>query len=360
MNFREITVGGLIDFIHSEEYSKLEPKPITSLRAVSQYNNPAAHENDIALVFASENNILLAFAGLLPDNIIGSSEPVFSNTGWWVHPELGRRYGLPVFLKAYTSCHRRMFFTDCSEYTKTILEKTGLFLFQPPLAGSRFFLRFYSGNLFRRKGKGRVITALFSIADAFLNSLFFPWIAYWRKKNLPHGYSVQNVEKINEELDAFIKKHSGKNYLKQYGDKLNWIIQNPWVTDKNNVLPVSYPFSHITNSFRQEFLEVKKNEETVALMCLSIRDNQVSVPYIYCDEKYLIDTIKLLWNHLILSGVESMTIFQADVVKAIRKAKVLFIFKLKIFRFCGYSKELSQVFSGDKKFQDGEGDVAFT
>jgi hypothetical protein len=101
MKIREITVGELPDFVRSEEYALLKPKPITLSRALSQFKNPQARPEDVALVFASENHTLLAFAGILPHAAKGSEELVFSNSGWWVHPELGRKLGLTVLLKAF-------------------------------------------------------------------------------------------------------------------------------------------------------------------------------------------------------------------------------------------------------------------
>src|SRR6056297_2333431 len=166
MRIREITVGDLPAFIRSGEYVKLQPKPITPLRAVSQFNNPHARKKDVALLFASENDTLLAFVGLLPHAVPGDSEPVYSNTGWWVHPSRGRKLGLPLFLKAFRLSNQRMFFTDSPAYTKNILEKTGLFTYLPPQKGMRLFMRFYSGKWLGKKRKNCRAVPLFSLSDA--------------------------------------------------------------------------------------------------------------------------------------------------------------------------------------------------
>ncbi len=360
MNFREITIGKLPDFIESEEYSKLNPKPITRLRAISQFNNPAAQSEDVALVFISENNTLLAFAGLLPDEISGFQETVFSNTGWWVHPMLGRKYGLPVFFKALQASGARMFFTDCSEHTKSILEKTGLFDFSAPVSGTRFFLRFYTGKLLQRKGKSSFFSKPFFVADAFLNwfvSLSFQ--AMRMEKNCP-GYLVQPVQEINPELEIFIATHAENYHLKQSGNKLKWVVNNPWVTAEKNEPEVNYPFSHKVENFKQQLLAVQKKGVTVALLLLSIRNNQASIPYIYFKKDYLADIVHVLWTFISRLNIDSIVIFQTELLDAIKVTGVPFIFRTKIIRFFGHTKELNPIFAAEKKFQDGEGDVAFT
>ncbi len=357
---REITVDGLIDFIHSEEFSQLEPKPITPGRAVSQANNPFASPKDIALVYVSDNNKLLAFAGILPEGTEEGEKPIFSNSGWWVHREGGRKYGLQVFIKALQNSYRRMFFTDCSEHTKAILERTGLFTFQKPSAGLRIFLNIYSGDLLRKKGYNRVVSNLFSTADDVLNYLWSFRIKAWKKLNPHQGYTIHSVNLIDEELNRYIKKHSSNYYLKQDGEKLNWIIKYPWIATKGNDLPVSYPFSQVAESFHQEFLVVKNEGITVAVLMLSIRDHHASVPYIYYSGKHLQNTIIVILNFLLQQKVNSLIIFHPEILKVLDKISIPAIFQKKLSRHSGYSKELSGIFSGDKCFQDGEGDVAFT
>lgn len=66
MRIREIKIGELPGFVKSEEYEKLRTKPITPLRAHSQYKNPHADAEETALVFAAENDTLYAFAGIFP------------------------------------------------------------------------------------------------------------------------------------------------------------------------------------------------------------------------------------------------------------------------------------------------------
>ncbi len=361
MRIKEITVGELPGFIKSEEFATLEPKPITPLRAISQFKNPAARPENKALVFAAENNTLLAFAGLLPQAMPGTNEPVFSNSGWWAHPRLGRKFGLPIFLKAFSICNQRMFLTDCTAHTKSILEKTGLFTFSPEITGSRFFLRFYSGDWLRRKGKNRLISALFSFVDKSLNALFDLRFFFLLNKNLTKKYSISASNTLNTSHAAFIEKHPGSSFLKQDSAKLNWAVQNPWITTKKEEPGISYPFTYRVENFKQEFLEIKKGGEIVALLLLSVRDNHASVPFIYFEKELLDDVAQVLWRYLFQIKSYSLVVFFPELRNALRKTGKMWLFQKNINRFAGYSKQMNSIFTEKKYFfQDGEGDVVFT
>ena len=361
MRFREITVGELPGFIRSEEYANLQPKPITALRALSQFKNPHARSGDLALVFVAESNTLLAFAGILPHLAREVSEPVFSNSGWWVHPKLGRKYGLPVFLKAFQLCQKRMFLTDCTAHTQSILEKTGLFNFIPKINGSRFFLRFYFGDLLRRKGNIQMLSPLFSWADAGLNALLSMRGYLFPGKNKLPGFSLNTIHVLNENHAAFIAKNSYDSFLEQSIEKLNWIVQNPWVASQPADSDISYPFTYEVKSFSQEFLEIKNGKELMALLLLSVRDNHASIPFIYYKKGTLNDVAKMLWPYFVQIKINSFVVFHPGLEKAFSKNRRMWLFRKRIARFAGYSKELSPLFEEKKySFQDGEADVAFT
>lgn len=361
MIIREITVGALPDFIQGREYENLRPKPITPLRAISQFKNPHAKKDDVALVFVTTNDTLLAFAGLLPHKISESEERVFSNSGWWVHPELGRKFGLPVLMHAFRICQGRMFITDATAHTQSILEKTGLFSFRTPVTGSRFFLQFYSGKWFRKNKKYRFLSYPFSFLDKILNTIFFLRFALLKKNYLPEKYSINSRTIIDGDLANFIKQHPGESFLMQDIDKINWIVKNPWVTTKKEDLAFSYPFTYQVESFKQEFLEIKEGSETVALLLLSVRDNHASVPFIYYKKGVLFEVARLLVAHLALIKSDSLVVFHTELRNALEKTGKIWWFRKNITRFAGYSKELNPIFTEKKfAFQDGEGDVVFT
>jgi hypothetical protein len=361
MKIRAITVGELPDFIRSEEYALLNPKPITPLRAYSQFKNPQARPEDVALIFATENHTLLAFAGILPHAAKGSEEPVFSNSGWWVHPEKGRKLAISVLLKAFQICNGRMFLTDCSAHTKAILDKTNLFHFISPVTGSRFFLRFYTGSLLRRKGKKGPAPLLFSLVDKLLNAPLQVWASVVQNKKQHSEFSLKVVKFLDAEHAAFIQKNPGKSFLVQNAGKLNWVVQHPWVTTKKENAALDYPFTHKVEHFKQEFIEIRCGKKLVTILLVSVRDNHASVPFIYFEKKVLDNVAQLLWNYLVKIKADSLVVYQSALEKALRENRRIWLFRKDITRYAGYSNELEVLFAENGFFfQDGEADVVFT
>lgn len=361
MNIRTITVGDLPDFVRSEEFALLEPSPVTPLRAVSQFKNPNARPDDVALVFAAENNTLLAFAGILPHTAQRAEDPVFSNSGWWVHPEKGRKLGIPVLLKAFQLCNRRMFLTDCTAHTKSILEKTNLFHFVPPVTGSRFFLRFYNGSLLRRKGKKGLMPFLFSWLDKLFNVPLSVWTLSVQNRKQYSEFSLNVVKLLGTEHAAFINKNRGKSFLQQDAGKLNWVVQNPWVTTEKQKTAGDYPFTHKVEQFKQEFLEIRREKKLVAILLLSVRDNHASVPFFYFEKETLNQVAQLLLRYLFSIKADSLLVYNPELEKALRKSRRIWVYRKKVVRYAGYSKEIEALFAENGYFfQDGEADVVFT
>jgi len=361
MNFTEIKVADLPGFIESEEYARLQPKPISPLRAISQFKNPQANKDDIALVFISENNTLLAFAGMLSHELKDNHKHIYSNSGWWVHPQLGQQFAIPVLLKAFQLCNKRMILTECSSHTWNIIEKTRLFSFYPPVKGTRYFLRFYSGDIVSKRSSNQLIALPFLFADKIINTLCS--IRYTRllKRKSTKKYSINLHQSLPPDLGQFIEKHSGEHILKQDINLLNWIVKNPWITTSLEASKINYPFTNHTTSFKQEFLEIKKGEQTLVLLLLSIRDKHASIPYIYYETNSLTEIAPLIWDHLIRLKVNSLIIFKHEIRDAIERNGKIWLFKKNIIRFAGYSKHLNSIFTPvEFSFQDGEGDIAFT
>jgi hypothetical protein len=360
MKIVEVTVGELPDFVNSPEYHLLDVKPITPLRAVSQSKNPFASASDLALIYACENNSLLCYAGLMPANLNHNNGFAVSNTGWWVNPQKGKALGLPLFLKAFNACNRRMFLTDCTAYTKEILDKTGYFKFRPTLVGKRWFMRFYNGSRLRNKGFNKHTVNIVNGIDYLLNALHKPLIKTVKKDESSNGYEISQCLKLDGNLSEFIEKHSGQFFLKQDIDKLNWIISNPWVTDQAGADTINYPFSYEVQSFRQHFLVIRKEGEIRAIVLISMRDKHVTLPFYYGSVQWMIEVARILKKHIINLQANSLILFNGELIRAFETIKLPSYYTKSVVRYAGYSNELEPFFCPDGLFQDGEADVVFT
>jgi len=365
MLIKEIKVAELPDFVKSDLWQQLNPKPLTDLRAISQFHNPRANPNDIALIIAYENQQLIGLVGLFPNLINGQvGQTAYSNTCWWAHPVKGKQLAIPLFLKAYALCGQRMFMTDCTPHTLSILEKTNWFEFPDTTPGIRGFLKFNLHEIIPSKlPLTRKLTPLFKLSDQTLNFLLTPYQKIVRFKFNNNAQKVEKLTTLNEELYAFIENHSQNEFTRRSGKELEWTMQFPWIKTKNieqQSTPIEYPFTYIVESFEQYFIKITSSQLTIGLLFISIRDGQMKVPYAYFNEKNASQVLKVIYQQALLKNVVTLTVFCPQLVNAMNSAPHPFIFRKKIKRLMAISKILSDVYLQYPQFQDGDGDVVFT
>lgn len=365
MKLKEIKVSELPDFVKSELWQQLTPKPITDLRALSQFHNPRAHPNDMALLIAWENDTLIGLAGLLPNLVNGQiNQPACSNTCWWAHPEKGKQLAIPLFFKAFALCNQRMFMTDCTPHTLGILKKTNWFDFPVTSPGIRGFLKFNLHEIIPAKlPAARKLTPLLKLSDRTLNIFLAPYQKIIRFRFTINTPEVEYLTSLNEELSTFIDGHSHNEFIRRKGKDLEWILQFPWIKAKNVVqqIPaIEYPFSHLVENFEQYFIKITASGQTVGLLLISIRDGHMKVPYAYFKEKDASQVLKVIYQQAIQKNAVTLTIFNPALVATMGSVAHPFIFRKKIKRLIAISKQLASLYDQFPLLQDGDGDVAFT
>lgn len=365
MQLKEIKVAELPDFVKSELWQQLTPKPLTELRAISQFHNPRANPNDIALIIAYENQTLTGLVGIFPNLINGQvGQAAFSNTCWWAHPEKGKQLAIPLFLKAFAECGQRMFMTDCTPHTLSILEKTNWFEFPDTTPGIRGFLKFNLHEIIPAKLSGtRKLTPLLKLSDQTLNFLLAPYQKAMRFKFNRNILKIEYLASLNEKLYTFIENHSLNEFTRRSGKDLEWIMQFPWIRTQNTDqpdTPIEYPFSHIVESFEQYFIKITSSDQTIGLLLISVKNGHMKVPYAYFDEKDAHNVVKVIYQQALRKNVVTLTVFCPQLVEEMDTAPHPFIFRKKIKRLMAISKQLSGFYKQYPQIQDGDGDIVFT
>lgn len=362
MQIEEITVAGLPDFINSELWQQLTPKPLTKLRAISQFHNPRARGEDTALIIAHDSGTLIGLVGLLPHLINGqASQPACSNSCWWAHPEKGNQLAIPLFLKAFALCSERMFMTDCTPHTISILRKTNWFDFPETSCGIRGFLKINLHEIIPSKvPSARRFKPLLQFSDQVINLLLKPYRLALQSRFSSDNLKVEYLRSLNKEHYQFIENHSQNEFTRRSGKELEWIVQFPWIKTPELGQGVDYPFSHLVKSFEQYFITIYSSGKYIALLMVSLRDSHMKVPYAYFQDKDAREVLKVIYREALLKNVVTLTVFYPALVAAMESAAHPFIFKKKIERLVAVSKQLSDLYRQFPTLQDGDGDVVFT
>jgi hypothetical protein len=365
MQIAEIKVADLPDFVSNNLWKQLAPKPLTILRAISQSLNPRANPDDIALIIAYENNTIVGLVGLLPDLINGQEDQkASSNTCWWVDPEKGKQLAIPLFLRAFALCSQRMFMTDCTPHTLSILEKTNWFDFPEVAPGIRGFMKFNLNEIIPAKLPSiRKLKPLLKLADQTLNFLLIPYQKLQKFRILNKVDEVEYLDSIDPELHVFIENHSQNEFTQRSGKELEWITKYPWIKGRNtcqSVAPVDYPFSYIVENFEQYLVKITASGQTIGLLLISVRDGHLKVPYAWFHEKDATSVLQVIYLQVLLKNAVTLTVFSPRLIVAMHSGSHPFIFRMKIKRLIAISKQLAGLYNKYPEFQDGDGDIVFT
>lgn len=365
MQIREITISELPNFVQSELWQQLQPKPITPLRAISQSLNPRAHADDVALIIAYEENTLIALAGILPNYIHGAADQkASSNSCWWADPLKGKQIAFPLLMKAFALSHERMFMTDLTPHTRSILEKTGRFNFPAVPYGIRGFLKFNLHGIIPAKiPSTKKLKPMLQLSDKILNLVFSPLTLLNQTRFGLKDVKIEILDSLNPKMYAYIEQHSRLEFVRLGGKEIEWVVQHPWIKNHMKSTPedrFEYPFSHIVRHFEQNFIHVTSSEKTIGLLLISIRDGYMKVPYAWFDEKDAPLILQVIYGQAMAKNAHTLTLFRPALVNVMHSGPHPFIFRKRIRRLVSISRQLAEVYNQYPELQDGDGDVVFT
>lgn len=358
---RELKIKDMVPFVESETFKKLDIKPITVSRAVSQASNPNARPGQTALIYAVDGNCLLGFAGLLPRKINHQNQEVFSNTCWWVHPEKGRGLAIPLILRAIGKTGNSLYLAESTNGLKSILEKTGKFIFSDPIEGARGFTRFYMAGLFKaRFPNWRWLSFLPYATDCLLNFMFSPIRGYYKMKFSGNKLHIEPVGAINEEIGGFISENSQNDFIEKSVEAFNWIRKFPWVQVSKGENYGEYPFTNRVKRYSLEYFTLKNDGKIKAFVAISYRDNLARVPYLYYSPESETEVFKTVMSIILKKKYDSLVVFHPGFVKFLKSGKMPFYKRKSEVKFTGVTKEIYSYYKKHSYIQDGDGDVVFT
>lgn len=352
----------LHDFINSEQFRALKNIPISKERALSQINNPRADKEDILLVAQFDGDITTGYLGILPDYIViaDQKEKIGWLTCFWVHDEYkSKDVAANLFRRVLRAWNHKVFITNIVPWLEPVYQKTKIFKPTQFKSGYRGYLRFNLAEILPPKSPffQKIETAL-KIGDSLLN-LFFDLRFVFQKSNaIKYNYTL--VSHINDQLAQFINSNNVFYWNRRSQEEINWILQYPWLIETSSQTEDSsrYYFSLISKRFRNQLYNFSNESgKIVGLVFITIRDNHLAVPYIFADKDSIDEISKFLFNKMSEYKLNTLTIFNDELIASFKKLKLGFLFSKTIKKPYFISKKIDLL--ENLNFQDGDGDCAF-
>lgn len=365
MEIKYIRVKELFTYIASDEFAHQPIIPISGLRAISQAHNPSADPDDYALLLSMEQGEIIGYIGILPCSVylLGKKHKVYSNTGWWVHPEKGRKSAMQLFYRMIQICGDTLFFADLTPHTTSIVKATNLFKIPEPKTGLKIIYKFSFYTMLPRKyPKLNYFKPIWKLSDSFLNIIVLP-LTKKRKFVVDTNIKLLKIENIDTETAEFIDSFSGENIQFRKQTELDWILKYPWLRVSDNEKDEEskkYYFSTICKEFTNHCYKIYRDDELIGFVMLTSRNREFKMPYYFSKSSDSDIIFKVVDNLLFTLGAVSFTTWQSAYLSYFVMNAHFFLYKKRLHKQEAFSKEFPGIDNGMVALQDGDADMAFT
>ena len=355
----------LLHFVNSSEFNESKDIPISVHRAISQINNPRAKDDDVLLLLAYHQNEMCGYLGIVPEIIYPPNKEAI-RIGWlsclWVSQNhRGKKISIRLIEQSFALWSNNIVLSDYVPGIKIIYDRTGSFD-DPPY--TRKGVRLYVGSdLYHLlPPKGKVFHYLkwgLAILDNLING--FQSIRLKLIKEDISDLRLEYVDRIDKELNSFIKEKQGKELMRRQINELNWMLNYPWVLSvkEKDELNKRYYFSSTAKSFGYFSIKVFQEDKQITFLILSKREDNLKLIYLY-HEDCIPSIVRVLKHLLIKWNIKTFTSCHTQLAKALMNSKTPALFKKEIKRNYLIAHKLEEIFYADIELQDGDGDYAFT
>lgn len=358
IELRTLNKHQLLLFIESDIYKTMPILPISKHRAISHIKNPRANDNDVLLILAYEDNNLLGYLGILPDDIYAYSGEIF-HVGWlsciWVSPiARGKGIAKMMVLKAYEAFNHQLLITNFTREAGLLYNKLGIFENLPDLVGDRFYRKMCLAKILpNRFPKTSSLKFLFKLFDASFNLFWSPFV---KKKN-----NDLKIVSVFPSKDYLIKSNIFNVLVgfKRSEIDFKWIETYPWIKQVKTKSKEAkkYHFSSEEKQFESMFLQISQKDEVLGYIKYIYRNGHLRIPYILYSSKNDEVFANAITQLVLQKDASYITLFLPDEVKC--KLNFRYIYKKSIKRQFKITTALNRKINAITIF-DGDGDASFT
>ena len=367
MKIVKYSVKDLRDELHRNTLWSKNMLPISKHRALSYIHNPNADEDDIVLfVSYSNKDTIVGYIGVLPDKILVDNveHNIAWATSWWVDPS--HRYaGTGGFLLLTVLNHYNIATSGSTESADKVYAASEKLKTLRNVEGMEFIVRCCSDYFLPKKFPILCrLRPILKCIDRLLNILVDLLQFFWKRKNsLKKPFAIEFISEIDDQTDQFIREHRGNELYRRNATELNWVLKYPWIlsapcADKT---VSKYFFSSLANRFF--YLNIKvfdASDKMTGFVMIKVRDNAMSIPYVYYDNNALI-SIGYLISHLIIElKIDIFITYNKEILHALDEIKPPYLYRKSRSRRYYISTKFRDVGSDDFVLQDGNGDAVFT
>lgn len=355
MKLKKIRLHELEQFLESEAFRSIDPKPISPFRVKSYMNNPHGEPDDFVLYYLHVGDTLIGYRTLFAAKLTNQSDRFAWLSGNWVHPDYRRQgFSEKLLNEIMIDWDHRLMFTNYAPASLQLYLKSKQFQPIYNAEGERFYLFARTKSLLkdRLKGIGGVLTA----ADFFIR-LIASLSCFFHKPWQNSDYEIR-LQEFPDEMCLKMTEEEQPNYLFKRGEKeLKWIFDYSWISTKDSSFSGNYAFSSYAKSFHYQTASFYSGNKLVGFLVYSFRDGHLKTVHSHLPIEALPVAARFLINQAAKNKIEFLTVLNPGLVQEIKKTSNPFLWSKK-FEHVIYAS--FNVATEELKIQDGDGDFIFT
>jgi hypothetical protein len=367
MEIKTFTVNELKAALSSEDFWLAKTLPITKHRAISYSHNPRADKDDLVLLVAYQDERVIGYLGILPDNIfVNNADYKFGwLTSWWVDPRHATTgVGAILLFRALNAYHQHLGVSGGSKEARKALDASQKFTVLKTLKGLdiRFRLNVTAAIL----GKFptlKIFRVLFKIFDVLVDGIVDLRRYFWKRRDkIDRCLNFEYLSFIDEEAGDFIHRHHRRDLTRKGKAELSWMMNYPWLLSAplRDSASRRYYFSSISARFL--FMGVKvfeRNSGMIGFFILKVRDNRMSVVYSYFDSLYASSITAAVVYHALAMDVSTLRLDDEQLVAGFSKLDCPYWTTKGVSRRFFLSSAFADIPLSDRRLHGGDGDLAF-
>lgn len=369
MKIKKYTINELREELHNESLWNKNLIPVTKQRVLSYIHNPNADGDEHALFVAYSNkdkDRIVGYIGVLPDRIRldNVEHKIAWATSWWVDPS-HRNIGTGGFLLLTVLNHYNLATSGATDSAEKVYEACKKLSTSRSVAGMEIIVRCCSHHLLLKKYPAlKIIGPLLKIVDGIVNMFIDLRLFLWKRTHLPNkAHSIEFISEIDDETEDFIREKRRNSLSTRGAKELNWILKYPWilsapVADKT---ASKYFFSSVSNRFFYLNMKVYDvNGHMTGFIMFKVRNNILSIPYLYFDESALTSILYLIGFIILDLKIDILHTYNSDIINNFSRINFPCIYRNKRVKRYHLSNKFKDTDFNKCFIQDGDGDCVFT
>jgi hypothetical protein len=367
VEIKPLTVADLKAALVSEDFWLTKTLPITKHRALSFIHNPRADKDDLVLLIANQDNQVVGYIGILPDNIFVNNAVYKLGwlTSWWVDPCLASKgAGAALLYKALNAYHQRVGVSGGSKEARKALHASQKFVALNALQGLDVRLRLdVTGAILRKFPMMKPFRLWLKIVDVVMDELVDLRRFFWERRNtLFQHLTFEYLSSIDEETARFIQRHHQQDLTRKGKADLDWLMAYRWILSAPPEDSASrrYFFSSLADRFFYLGVKViKQHHGMVGFFILNVRNDRMRVVYSYFESQEVASIAVAAAYHALAMGVRSLSIYGERLIKSFSGLDCPHWSTQPVSRGFFLSKAFADIPLTDCRLQGGDGDFAF-